>query len=247
MEDAISGHQWQSDGHQWSSAPLSPVGSLGSLGAIGVEEHSPRHTHQASSTLRPGGAGARSQRGASTYLMRHAINMHSGSRREIAARSVDLPAIRSHQRPSSRNQSSSSRNQRSSSRNRTHPRPNAPRSPRGPQLRSRLSAVALSADPVGNMTRDVISGSQRSSEVITSTRSTREVIRANQISSVAIRGHQWQSEVIRGNWASPVGNTPPVESSPAAARRSRATWRPVRRSSSSAPHSQRAPPRSTRR
>ncbi len=33
-----------------------------------------------------------------------------GSRREIAARSVDLPAIRSHQRPSSRNQMSSSRN-----------------------------------------------------------------------------------------------------------------------------------------
>ena len=130
MEDAISGHQWQSDGHQWSSAPLSPVGSHGSqseviksqsdghqwssaplspvgslgsqseviksqsdghqwssaplspveshgsLGAIGEEERSPRHTHQASSTLRPGGAGARSQRGASTYLPSEAISGH---------------------------------------------------------------------------------------------------------------------------------------------------------------------------
>jgi hypothetical protein len=71
---AIRGHQVAISGHQWSSAPFSPVESHGSLGAIGEEERSPRHTHQASSTLRPGGAGARSQRGASTYLMRHAIS-----------------------------------------------------------------------------------------------------------------------------------------------------------------------------
>ena len=92
--------------------------------------------------------------------------------------------INGHQSSSSRNQSSSSRNQSSSSRNRTHPRPSAPRWPHGPQLRSRLSAVAWSEDPVGDMTRDVISGNQRS--------------------SVAIRGHQWPSEVISGNQRSSV-------------------------------------------
>jgi len=95
-----------------------------------------------------------------------------------------------HPKPSAAIKSQSeviNRNQSSSSRNQTHPRPSAPRWPHGPQLRSRLSAVALSEDPVGNMTRDVISGNQRSSEIITSR------------SFVPIRFHQWQSEVIRGH------------------------------------------------
>ena len=211
MEDAISGHQWQSaealDGgcNQWPSM------------AIG------RSSVVISATLTCGIARiAWRHRRRGTLPASHPSSRISpsprGSRREIAARSVDLPAIRGnqrqsaamsgnersstvihgHQRSSSRNQRSSSRNQRSSSRNQrsssrnqrsssrnqrsssrnwTHPRPNAPRSPRGPQLRSRLSAVASSARPVGNMIRPILTSS--------------EVISGNQRSSVAIRGHQW--------------------------------------------------------
>jgi hypothetical protein len=177
---AISGHQWssaplstvgshgsqseviksQSDGHQWSSAPLSPVGSLGSQSeviksqSVVISGHQ-RHSHlwdrsdrnqrsssrnqwssvvisatltcgiariarrhwrrgtlaasHPSSLINPSPRGSRREIAArSVDLPDEACNQwlmrHRGSRREIAARSVDLPAVRSHQRPSSRNQ-----------------------------------------------------------------------------------------------------------------------------------------------
>jgi len=136
MEDAISGHQWQSvviSGHQrhshlwdrtdrnqrsssrnqWSSVVISATLTCG-IARI-ARRHWRRGTLAAShpsSLINPSPRGSRREIAArSVDLPDEACNQwlmrHRGSRREIAARSVDLPAIRSHQRPSSRNQRSS--------------------------------------------------------------------------------------------------------------------------------------------
>jgi hypothetical protein len=122
-QTVISGHQrhshlWDrsdrnqrsSSRNQWSSVVISATLTCG-IARI-ARRHWRRGTLAAShpsSLINPSPRGSRREIAArSVDLPDEACNQwlmrHRGSRREIAARSVDLPAVRSHQRPSSRNQ-----------------------------------------------------------------------------------------------------------------------------------------------
>jgi hypothetical protein len=114
--DRTDRNQRSSSRNQWSSVVISATLTCG-IARI-ARRHWRRGTLAAShpsSLINPSPRGSRREIAArSVDLPDEACNQwlmrHRGSRREIAARSVDLPAIRSHQRPSSRNQRSSSRN-----------------------------------------------------------------------------------------------------------------------------------------